>query len=400
MAGRGNILPMRRVGDAERRARLALRHRLAGEAKASTPVEAGRAMVALHSTGAAAVFLAVWARTRQTAVAGVESALYEERTLVRMLGMRRTVFVVPVEVAPAVHAGCTRAVAALERRRLERFIEQGGIAEGGAEWLREAEEATLDALRRRGEALAAELASDVPQLKERLHFGAGKPWEGFQGLSTRVLWVLAADGRVVSGRPRGSWVSSQYRWAPVERWLPAGLEEIPTEEGRVELARLWLHAYGPGTAADLRWWAGWSARDTARALAGAGAVEVELEAAPGFLLPEDLDPVPAPPPGAWLLPALDSTVMGWADRSWFLGPHRAALFDGSGNAGPTVWWDGRVVGGWGQRAGGEVVYRLLEDPGAEGRRAIEAEAARLDAWLGKVRATPSFRTPLERELAG
>jgi hypothetical protein len=91
--------------------------------------------------------------------------------------------------------------------------------------------------------------------------------------------------------------------------------------------------------------------------------------------------------------------MGWAERDWYLGPHRSFLFDRSGNIGPTVWWAGRVVGGWTQRGDGEVVYRLLDDVGGDASATIEQEASRLEAWLGDARITPKFRTPLERELA-
>jgi len=45
------------------------------------------------------------------------------------------------------------------------------------------------------------------------------------------------------------------------------------------------------------------------------------------------------------------------------------------------------------------VFRLLEDAGAEAVAAVEAEAERLAGWLGAVRVTPRFRTPLERELS-
>jgi hypothetical protein len=90
--------------------------------------------------------------------------------------------------------------------------------------------------------------------------------------------------------------------------------------------------------------------------------------------------------------------MGWAARDWYLGPHRSALFDRNGNAGPTIWADGRVVGGWGQTAGAEVVYRLFEDVGREAVITIEREAERVSAFLGGVRVTPRFRTPLEHEL--
>ena len=103
-------------------------------------------------------------------------------------------------------------------------------------------------------------------------------------------------------------------------------------------------------------------------------------------------------PWVALLASLDSTVMGWKERDWYLGDHGPLLFDTNGNAGPTVWWDGRVVGGWAQRQDGEVVVRLLEDVGADASAAVEAEVEAVAAWLGSVRFTPRFPTPLERQL--
>jgi len=204
----------------------------------------------------------------------------------------------------------------------------------------------------------------------------------------------------VRGRPRGSWTSSQYRWAPRSDWL-AEAPEPPTDIAQAELARRWLGAFGPGTVQDLRWWSGWTAGETKRALAAIRPVEVDLDGAPGLVLADDLAPAPRPEPWAALLPALDPTVMGWAKRTWFFGDDelRSALFDRTGNAGPTVWWDGQVVGGWGQRRSGEVAWRLLRDVGTDGTAAIGAAAERLQRGIGEVRITPRFRTPIERELS-
>jgi len=117
-------------------------------------------------------------------------------------------------------------------------------------------------------------------------------------------------------------------------------------EARAELVRRWLHAFGPGTRDDVRWWTGWTVGATRQALAAAGAVEVDLDdGATGYLLGDDLEPVEPPEPWVALLPALDATTMGWKERDWYLGSHRAQLFDTAGNAGPTVWVDGRIVGG-------------------------------------------------------
>ena len=91
--------------------------------------------------------------------------------------------------------------------------------------------------------------------------------------------------------------------------------------------------------------------------------------------------------------------MGWKERDWYLGSHAPRLFDRNGNAGPTVWIDGRVVGGWGQTDSGRVVFHLLEEIGAAASRAVEAEAASVQEWLDGVRVTPRFRTPIDKELA-
>jgi hypothetical protein len=90
--------------------------------------------------------------------------------------------------------------------------------------------------------------------------------------------------------------------------------------------------------------------------------------------------------------------MGWAQRDWYLGEHKTALFDRSGNPGPTVWCNGRIVGCWAQRRDGSIAVRLLEDVWSAARTLIHDEAERLGAWLGPIRVTPRFRTPLEREL--
>jgi hypothetical protein len=359
-------------------------------------VDAARGVVALHATDPASVFLSVHARTAPATVKAIEHALYEERSLIRMLGMRRTMFVLPVEHAPVVQAACTKAVAAVQRRRYAQLLADAGV--GDAAWLREVEDATERALDARGEATGAQLSTDEPRLRTQVLMAEGKAYAARQNVTTWVLLLLAADGRIIRGRPMGSWTSSQYRWSPARTWLPEAMTELPVEHARAELARRWLGAFGPATVADLRWWTGWSAAQVKQALGAIGPVEVDLDGETGIVLPDDLEPTAEPAPWVALLPALDPTPMGWSQRSWYLGAHAAALFDRSGNVGPTIWCDGRIVGGWAQRADGEVVHRLLDDIGSEAAAAVEAAAGRLAAWIGTVRVTPRFRTPLERDL--
>ena len=83
-----------------------------------------------------------------------------------------------------------------------------------------------------------------------------------------------------------------------------------------------------------------------------------------------------------------------------MGGHATALFDRNGNAGPTIWLDGRVIGGWVQTPDGTIATKLLEPLNAATTRRVELERARLAAWLGDVRIVPRFRTPTDRELTG
>jgi hypothetical protein len=307
-------------------------------------------------------------------------------------------FVVPTDLIAMVHAAASQAVAANERKRLVSWIDEAGFTKDGSRWLQKVSAAAVAELEQRGVATTAELVKAVPDLQRRIVLGPRTNWQTEQNVGPRVLLVLAAEGHIVRSRPLGSWISTQHRWAPMSSWLPDGVAPVPAAEARAELATRWLRSFGPAPVTDLKWWTGWTLGATRAALTAAGATEVDVDGVAGVAMPDDLDPIRSPRPWVALLPALDTTVMGWQSRDWFLGDHASRLFDRSGNAGPTVWWNGHVVGGWAQRADGEIVWQLFDDAGRDASRAIERRAEQLGAWLGDRRFTPRFRTPLEREL--
>lgn len=277
------------------------------------------------------------------------------------------------------------------------WLEGQGIVRAGTgdAWVARVEAETLAAIAARGEASAQELTRDVPDLGHRIRHGEGRTWAGSFGVSTRILFLLAAEARIARTRPLGSWTSARYRWATVESWLGGTLPAVDPEAARTGLLRRWLAAYGPGTASDIRWWMGWSAGTTAGALAAVGAVKVELDEGVGYVLPDDVEPVRSPGPWAALLPGLDPTVMGWKDRAWYVDDRDRRLFVG-GNGGPTVWTNGRVVGAWEPRIDGELALELFADVDARTRRRVETRRRELRTWLGDVR----FRSRFPAEFAG
>ncbi|GAA4374919.1 winged helix DNA-binding domain-containing protein [Nocardioides caricicola] len=372
---------MRRVSDVERRQRLARRHALAPQHRAPDPVAATRAMTVLHATEAPSVYLSLWARVDGLTVADVDRALYDDRSLVKQLAMRRTLFVFPRDLLAAAWGSSSARVATALRARFAKEIEQAGFTADGAAWLAAAEKATLARLADGAELSAQQLREEIPELAGRLDVGKGK-YATTVSLAPRVLTQLGVEGQIVRARNAGHWRTARPQWTATETWLGEVPEPAGEREGYAELVRRWLRTFGPGTEADVVWWLGSTKTAVRAALADVGAVEVELAGGgTGWVLPDDVEPEPEVEPSSALLPVLDPTVMGWKERGFYLGEHGPMLFDTNGNAGTTAWWDGRIVGCWVQDPDGIVVLNLLEDVGADARAALEADAARLTAWL-------------------
>jgi Winged helix DNA-binding domain len=389
----------RGIDAAERRARLGRRHRLAPGHRARDVVEAAESMVCLHATDPGTIFLSAWARVDGMTVADMERALYEQRTLVKHLAMRRTLFVFPRATLPIAQAASADRVAASERRKIVKDVEAAGLHEDGGRWLAEACEQVVAALAGGRQATSSELRAELPLLQGSTTYAPHKPWGGAVPVGPRVLTALSAAGRIVRAANTGGWTTARNRWTTMEAWLGHQLSPPPHDEALAALVTEWLRAFGPGTETDIKWWVGTTLTAVRKALADVGAVEVDLDGRAGYLLPDDLEPTDPPEPWAALLPPLDPTTMGWFEREFYLGPYKPQLFDSTGNGGPAVWWDGRIVGGWRQDDGGEVVLQLLEDVGADGDAAIEREAARLNAWLGGTKVLPRFPSPLSKQLA-
>ena len=351
-------------------------------ARAASPERVTQAMTVLHATEAASVYLSYWARCQSPRKAELERALYEERSLVKQLAMRRTLFVFPRHLLPAALGSASARVAKAEASRIARNVVRAGIATDGESWLRRARAQVMAVLAKHPEGLSAlELRTRLPELTVRMNAPGTAP-----GTIPQLLTYLGAHGDIVRATTKGSWNTSQPRWTAMRLWLG----EVPKPEaasaGYRELVARWLQTFGPGTESDLVWWRGAAKSPVRAALRELAAVEVSLDGGGrGWLLPDDLDEVADP--GRWvsLLPSLDPTAMGWQQRNFYVGSHRDELFDTQGNAGTTAWVDGRVVGYWVQDGARAVQLRLLETVSAHAHRELQAEAMRLTEWLGGVR---------------
>ncbi len=379
---------MRTVSDEQRRVRLGTRHALA---RSVDSVEAAvRAVVCLHATEPASVYLSAFARA-EVSREDIDRALYEDRSVAKQLAMRRTLFAFPRDLLPSAWGSASARVASQLSARFAKEIEGAGIAKRGDVWITRTCNTVLRSLAEEGPATTTELRQRIPALERRLEISPGKKYGGVFPVAPRLLGLLAATGQVMRGSNTADWRLSRNQWTLTEKWLGEPVTHESPQDGYTELVRRWLARFGPGTEADIAWWLGSTKSAVRAALAQLGAVEVELAEGPGHLLPDDLEEVSEPEPWAALLPVLDSTTMGWKQRGFYLAPDDVPfLFDTNGNGGTTAWWNGRVVGCWVQDDDGAVEVVLRHDVGHDARAALDAEAERLTGWFAGQRVSSVY----------
>ena len=195
---------MRTITVQERQRRLVRQHHLDGGA--TSPEAVVDALVALHATDPASVYLAVLARSAASTLADVSEAMYVRRNLVRWMAMRRTLFLFARADIPVVQAAvgtrsprcCARQLSASSRasgpnRQLT------ATSETGSRTLRITSSARL---RARKEATGAQLGADVPGLRTLIPPGA--PSDRPQNVTSALLTLMSTEGRIVRGVPAGA----------------------------------------------------------------------------------------------------------------------------------------------------------------------------------------------------
>lgn len=393
------------ITDAARRRGIGARHLLAPSGRTDDVVAIARSLVALHSSDPVTVYLSVLARMRNPDLEAVATALYADRSLIRHHAMRTTLWVAPPETAALMHRACTVKIAAVQRRRTEKFLADSGLSDAGP-WLAAAKEQVQALLAEKGSMTARQIGTLIPDLARPLVLAEKKVYASVQGAHSRVLTGLGYDGAAVRTRPGGTWINAQYAWAPMVSWAPdlhTAMHFGTAQDAQADLAHLWLTQFGPGTERDLSWWMGWTLGDTRAAIGACQAQPVLTNAGPAWMSRDaDLSTVDERlvTEERWvaLLPGLDPTVMGWKDRAFYAPAGGEAAWDKNGNAGPTIWVDGQVVGAWGQTKDGDIRLHFFADVRPDRKVQVAERAEEVEQWLGTSRISWRFPGDVNAQL--
>ena len=349
-----------------------------------------RSQIGLHSTDYATPYLSAVERVPGFDPASLFARLQAGDGLLRMNAFRNTVHVVHVDDAGLVSAATGAAVEKTGRRSAGLRTLSDAAIDRGID--------TLCAAITGGVHTNAAIKAAVPELASDVR-----------------MWMYIAMGRGLVVRADGPHArSNRVRYALAQEWCP--FERPDPEEARRALLLRAIDAFGPLTADDLAWWLPAPKGEVKRVLDAAGPDYASItEDGTTYWYHRSLpDTAVDGELGAWLLPYEDALLKGYRDREWLLAPGlRAVVFprlvhhwappDGadpgddassganvSGEARPSIWWDGRVVGRWEERDGG-IVWQLHADVGSHAeariRERVAAQTHTLQTVLGPLFST-------------
>jgi hypothetical protein len=321
-------------------------------------------LLAVQAQDLGAARLALRARSVGLTAVDVDAALTRDRSLVVAWLCRGTLHLVGRDDYPWLLGLTAPTRTATSRRRLG----QEGVA------LETAERAVAVVER----ALTDEGPLTRPELAERMA-ASGIRTEG--QATPHVLMLAALRGVAVLGPLRADGV---HAFALVRDWLATDPPPVPLNPDRreralAELARRYLAAHGPATAADLAAWAGLPLRD---ARAGLRTIGDELQCSDGGERVDLATRTPAPERVApRLLPAFDPYLLGWKDRGFAVpAEHARRVHPGGGMVRAVATDDGRAVGTWTMRGGTPTIDPFAPLTGATAA-ALEADAADVVRFL-------------------
>jgi len=331
----------------------------------ATVADVSEAYVGLYSTRPTS-WLAVLARNRSLNFSDV-IAMETSSDLVRIPGMRRSKFILPLTLSATVFAATRLPLADHEWRLREVGLD-----------LADFKKILPD---------MCDIAKNKPvQLK------TFKDLRGLTSSQIRACTTVATyDGALIRMPPANSW-SNRWLYATAPEGLLAD-ENAQLDRGQLkcDIAKHYIENYGPITVDDLAWWLGISKTDARSLMEATDACEIlsgmwisksQLQRFERHLVSADKCSSNV----VWFLPAWDPLLMGYAPGSEqrdCLGLNHIGGYDTSGNGRPVVLINDRAVTTWCiEKLGHSRALSMdVKDLSRKERKIIEAEATN---WVKRI----------------
>jgi hypothetical protein len=344
------------------------RQHLTPDSRGDDVVQTVKDIGGLYAAGVTTPHLSLLARLRDFRREQLDEELQVRRTLGRIRGMRKAIYILPIDLLVAAHW----AFRGLNVEASRRYLEYRGVPRPLYEQMAAQ---ILDMLKGR--------EMTALDIRHALRTSLDVP---------AVLNFMCDQGLLIRSRLERGGPDPNYCYALFSDYFPhVRLEPMGEREATMHIVRQYLRSFGPATEADIACWLGLGQMSIRIALQHMRGEVIRVRSADqeGDLLMLRTEAEAcrqAPPllhPVVILLPSHDPYLLGYQDRDRYVeARHADRAFDQTGNVTSTILLNGRVIGVWDMLAE-NCLFKLFlfEDVNDETRDAIEDAAWRVGRFL-------------------
>jgi hypothetical protein len=285
----------------------------------------------LHATGTIEPYIQLFIRAINFKKQDLNTELYTKKTLGKIRGMRKTLFILTTELMQIVYPFARN----FTQNREQKYLEYRNIS---LEEYKALSRKILDLLQTK-ELSTREIKQQINSKKDLV----------------AVISIMCDQMHLIRGKPVSSWRDRRLLYAPFRKYFPnLNLSKYNENEALNHLIKKYIRSYGPVTIDDIVWWSGITKTKLKPILANLEAEIVTIHISDlnhEYLLfltdHELLENRSMQESTINLLPLLDPYMMGYKSRERYVDINKYDyIFDRSGNATQVILQDGFVIGIW------------------------------------------------------
>ncbi|MFX1600411.1 MAG: DNA glycosylase AlkZ-like family protein, partial [Promethearchaeota archaeon] len=211
------------------------KHHLTDETLIDDIIQITDDLCGLHSTRLSTSHLSLFVRTKNFKKTDLERELYINRTLGRIRGMRRTLFIQTIDMIPIVH----NATFKLGEKNFEKYMEFHKVS------LKEYQEISNRILKiLKGREISA------LEIRKELNSKSNIP---------AIIQLMCNYGLLVRGKPIKDWKDMRNNYALFKDYFPTlNLTKLNEKDAIQILIEKYIKTYGPVSENDISWWTGFT----------------------------------------------------------------------------------------------------------------------------------------------
>jgi hypothetical protein len=320
------------------------KHHLTEKTKANDITQITEDLCGLHSTNLTTSYLSLFVRMINFKKEDLETELYINKTLGRIRGMRRTLFIQTKNLIPIVHAATFK----LSEKTFQKYMEYHGIT---SKDYQEVSKSIIKILKGR-ELSASEIRKD---LNSELNIPA-------------IIQLMCNYGLLIRGRPIKDWKDRRNKYVLFKEQFPnIDLAKLNEKDAIKQLIKRYINSYGPVMESDISWWTGLTKTEIRGALNNIDEQlnKIKISNLKGVFITSKSninqlkDTNNSKEKILNFLPELDPYLMGYKKRERYLDPnHYNRIFDRSGNATASILINGKINGVWDVEENPEPLVKL------------------------------------------